>query len=123
VWDVATGTAETARFQGCTDLKGRPDLVTALFLLPGGRLASGSFDGTIVLWDIVTSTEETPSLDTYFPRLNAAVCVLPDRRLATGSWDKTIRLWDLASGSIVPHCASLNQNSPAIIQAPNPDSA
>jgi hypothetical protein len=27
------------------------------------------------------------------------------------------------SGSIVAHCASLNQNSPAIIQAPNPESA
>jgi WD40 repeat protein len=37
--------------------QGHSDLVNALCVLPDGRLASGSFDHTIRLWDVNTGAE------------------------------------------------------------------
>jgi WD40 repeat protein len=68
-----------------------------LCVLPDGRLASGSGDNVIRLWDVTTGAETA--------RLNGqvhwvdALCVLPDGRLASGSQDTTIRLWDVKTGA------------------------
>ena len=43
--------AETAR------LEGHSRAVNALCVLPDGRLASGSVDSTIRLWDVITGAE------------------------------------------------------------------
>ena len=43
--------AETAR------LEGHSSLVAALCMLPDGRLASGSYDNTIRLWDVTAGAE------------------------------------------------------------------
>jgi WD40 repeat protein len=64
--------------------------------LPGGRLASGSWDRTIRLWDVATGAEVARLKWDFGP---GALCVLPDGRLASGSWDRTIRLWDVARGA------------------------
>ena len=81
--------AETARLEGHTDW------VQALCLLPDGRLASGSKDNTIRLWDVATGAE-TARLEGHTNGVQA-LCLLPDGRLASGSWDNTIRLWDVAT--------------------------
>ena len=77
--------------------------VTALAVLPGGGLASASYDGTVLLWD-VTTWEATcigdigTSWHTY--RVTALV-VLPDGRLASGSDDGVVRLWDVGRRACV----------------------
>ncbi|MGA9599365.1 MAG: TIR domain-containing protein [Methylocystis sp.] len=82
--------AETAR------LEGHSSGVHSLCLLPDGRLASGSLDDTIRLWDLTTGAE-TARLEGHAGPVYA-LCLLPDGRLASGSGDATIRLWDPTKG-------------------------
>jgi WD40 repeat protein len=63
-----------------------------------GRLASGSIDRTIRLWDIERSAE-TARLEGHTDWV-MALAPLSDGRLASGSNDKTIRLWDLKRGAV-----------------------
>jgi WD40 repeat protein len=90
LWDVTTG-AEAARLEGHT----KP--VTALVMLPDGRLASGSNDCTVRLWDVKAGTETT-CLEGHSSGISA-LATLPDGRLASSSWDNTIRLWDVMTGA------------------------
>jgi WD40 repeat protein len=105
IWafDLRTG-AETAR------LKGHSRPVTALCVLPDGRLASSSGDNTIRLWDFKAGVETARSEG--HADWVAALCVLPDGRLASGSYDNTIRLWDLTTGAATArlggHSAKVN---------------
>ncbi len=78
-------------------LGGHTDWIPALALLPDGRLASGSWDKTIRLWD-TASGQETARLEGHTDSI-FALALLPDGRLASGSFDKTIRLWDAGSGT------------------------
>jgi WD40 repeat protein len=71
--------------------------VNALLALPDGRLASGSDDNTIRLWDPASGACER--VFEGHQDWVRALTVLGDGRLASGSDDKTIRLWDPASGA------------------------
>jgi RNA polymerase sigma factor (sigma-70 family) len=63
-------------------------------------LASGSYDGTVRIWEAATG-RELHALRGH-GREVASVAFSPDGKvLASGSWDHTIRLWDSASGKLL----------------------
>jgi WD40 repeat protein len=81
-------------------LTGHTDWVLVVTLTPDGHHAlSGSFDGTLRLWDLATGQ----ILRTFIghERWVTAVAVIPDSRHAlSGSADRTLRLWDLTTGEL-----------------------
>jgi serine/threonine protein kinase len=80
-------------------LLGHPDPVSSIAFSPDGRrLASGSFDYRIKLWNVASGEKiRTLSGHTNFVR---SVAFSPDgRTLASASDDHSIKLWDVASGN------------------------
>jgi WD40 repeat protein len=88
IWDLST--------RRWLDLLGHTHMVECLACSPDGRrLATGSLDGTIKLWDTTTGEE----VFTLRGHTAGVLCVAfsPDgQRIASGSIDRTVRVWDTA---------------------------
>ena len=63
----------------------------------GSRLASGSEDSTVRLWDGATGVP-IATLEGHSSSVGSLSFSPDGSRLASGSYDKTVRLWDGATG-------------------------
>ena len=64
--------------------------------LTNGRIASGSSDNSLRVWDLATGT----CTQEFTDHTDAVMCVvhLADGRIVSGSGDNTLRIWDMATG-------------------------
>ena len=91
LWDTTSG--------GCVRLlQGHTEPVRTVCISPDRKVVlSGSFDGTLRVWNL--ETEHCIQLFGHTSWINGA-CLSPDARLAVSiSNDKTLRFWDTTSGS------------------------
>lgn len=109
-WDAATGkhirklqvADETSEFPSLDQYKGinSGGVLAVAYSSDGRFLASGSYDGTVRIWDSDTG-KELHALRGH-GREVASVVFSPDGKvLASGSFDHTIRLWDAGSGKLL----------------------
>ena len=104
VWDVARRQL-IRRLQGHTG-----DCLSLDFSRDGTLLASGSRDGTAIIWSTETwkamqtlqNPDHTSLFSQYGPGMVEGVAFSPDgRTLAMASYGGTVQLWDVASGKLL----------------------
>ena len=94
--DLVLGQIPYENFAGAVQLNGHSDDVYDMAWSADGRLASGSRDNTVIVWDLDTS-RPAQTLKGHTSAVSS-VAWSPDGRLASGSVDNTVILWDLNTG-------------------------
>jgi WD40 repeat protein len=78
-------------------LEGHSGSVNSVVFSPdGSRVASGSDDNTVRVWDVQTGQCQH-TLEGHSGRVNSVVFSPDGSRVASGSSDNTVRVWDIAS--------------------------
>ncbi|QIZ69818.1 serine/threonine-protein kinase [Oxynema aestuarii] len=104
-------------------LTGHAQDVRSLAISPDGQLlASGSFDGTIKIWNLQTGQPIRTLTSPNPGQIVSSVAISPDGRTlvsSSNSYGGTIQIWDLATGQLL---ASLSPGSSgAFVVAISPD--
>ena len=75
-------------------------IVSRVDWLPNGAMfVSGSWDGTVRLWDFQTRQQQ--GLFSYDEQMVALAVSPSGEQLATATWDGTVQIWDVESGQRV----------------------
>ena len=101
LWDVQKWTK-------IGDLATDKSRIASVAFSPDNQLiATGSDDGTVVLWDRL-AIHPLRHLSGHIGPVSAVLFADEGRRLITGSWDGTIRVWDIATGDELARLLSDN---------------
>ncbi len=99
-WDVETGKPLGSPLGDGSDPTRHEMRAVAFHPVNPALLASGSLDGTVVLWDVPSRRPIRPAL--LAPAGVTDVAFSPEgRRLAASSDDGSVAVWDVASGELV----------------------
>ncbi|NJN12173.1 MAG: hypothetical protein HC815_31125 [Richelia sp. RM1_1_1] len=72
-------------------------IFSAIYSPDGKKIASGSSDKTIIIWDVDTG-ECIRILEGHTNRVYSLVFSPDGKTLVSGSWDETIRIWNVETG-------------------------
>ena len=94
-------------------------VITSVAFSPDGtRIASGSTDNTVRLWDVATG--EVLSTFSGHSSYVYSVAFSPDgTRIASGSLDNTIRLWDVATGEVLSTFSGHSSSVTSVVFSPD----
>jgi WD40 repeat protein len=108
-WDAATGknirklqVPDETNIKSLDQYKGinSGGVLTVAYSSDSRFLASGSYDGTVRIWDSDTG-KELHALRGHGREVTSVVFSPDGKVLASGSFDHTIRLWDAGSGKLL----------------------
>ena len=86
----------------------------------GQTLACGTYDNTILLWN-VSRWKQITTLEGHAERISS-VAFSPDGQiLASGSWDRTIRLWNPHTGELLRTLTGLSFDMDTVLFSPSGD--
>jgi hypothetical protein len=123
-WGTRSGRIVVQQMHGKRDLilSGHTEPLVALLPLIQDRLASGSWDQTIRIWNLATGKNEA-TLQGHTQQVNA-IAQLPDHRIASASADGSIWLWLVVGDSIrIQTLTSQGRVFTALAPLPNGDLA
>lgn len=79
-------------------LRGHTQRVDSVAISPNNKIiASGSFDGKIILWDIATGQQFGKSLIGHTREVSGVAFSPDSKMLVSGSYDGTVRLWTVTT--------------------------
>jgi WD40 repeat protein len=101
------------------EIKGHTDSVRAVTFSPdGSKLATGSMDQTVRLWDVRTGTV-LAELRGHTGGVRTVAFSPDGTRLASGSMDQTVRLWDPHTGAALAELSGHNHWVSAMTFSPD----